>query len=375
MICDKKSCTGCSACFNICKRKAITMEKDEFGNIYPSVDIDKCIKCGLCKKVCPQINDKNYFNKTISAFAMYNKDQKKRQESSSGGAATSFYELILRKNGIIYGVSNLFGDDEFKFVRIDNKNELYKVKGSKYLHAYVKNIFQQVKDDLLNNKYVLFIGTPCQVAGLKGYLLKDYENLITIDIICHGVPSQQLFFDELNNLNITKKDVNIVSFRDNSGFNMKIYSQNGKLLFEKKSNDIFYYKNFLEGNIYRENCYDCKYARNERVSDVTIGDFWGLSDNCKIKDSEEKGISLVLVNSETGMSLVNEIRKEIFIEERPISEAYFGNEQLNYPSKKNNKYFKYIKLYPNKGYIFTMNHMMNLKEKVKFFIKKIVHKK
>ncbi len=365
MICEKKDCTGCFACYNICPKEAIIMKKDEYGNVYPEIIKEKCIDCGLCKKVCPQLKEKLDFKEPITAYAMYNKDSKKRSESASGGAASTFYEFILNKKGVIYGASNLFGKEEFNFIRIEDKKDLYKVKGSKYVHCYINDILKQVKKDLLDNRSVIFIGTPCQVSGLKSFLMKDYNNLITVDIVCHGVPSQQLLFDELELQKINKKDVSIISFRDDKQFNFKIKDNNNETIIEKKSSFIDYYRNFLQGNFYRENCYSCRYAQRERISDITIGDFWGLDKNSKVYDNEEKGISLILPNTEKGLDLVKQIFEESIIEERTVDEACRENGQLNRPSKKSEKYNTYLKYYPSKGYKKTMKKMDTAKDKIK----------
>ena len=374
MICEKDICTGCFGCFNICPKNAIEMYKDEYGNIFPRIIKEKCINCELCKKICPQLKRELELKESIRAYAMYNKNPKKRHESTSGGAATTFYEYILDNKGIIYGASNLFGLNEFKFIRIDNKNDLYKVKGSKYVHCYINGIMKQVKKDLLSDKTVLFIGTPCQVSGLKSFLMKNYDNLITIDIICHGVPSQKLLFDEINIQGIDYRNVHYVSVRDDKMFNFKLLDGNRKILLEKKFYDIYYYQNFLRGNIYRENCYNCRYARRERISDVTIGDFWGLDKNSKVYDDEAKGISVLLPNTKKGLELIKNIENECVIEERTVDEAYKTNGQLNKPMIKSASYYKYIKYYPLVGYIKTMKKIMPLKSKIKKMIRKIIHK-
>lgn len=368
MICNKKDCTGCFACYNICPKEAIIMEKDEYGNVYPKIIKEKCINCELCKKVCPQLKEKLDFKEPITAYAMYNKDSKKRSESASGGAAATFYEFILNKKGVIYGASNLFGKEEFTFIRIEDKKDLYKVKGSKYVHCYINDILKQVRKDLLDNRNVIFIGTPCQVSGLKSFLMKDYNNLITVDIVCHGVPSQQLLFDELELQKINKKDVSIISFRDDKQYNLKILDKNKKIILEKKSSFIDYYRNFLQSNINRENCYSCRYAQRKRISDITIGDFWGLDKTSEVYDNEEKGISLIMPNTEKGLDLVKQIFEESIIEERTVDEACRENGQLNHPSKKSKKYYTYLKYYPSQGYKKTMKKMSTLKERIKKII-------
>ena len=201
-------------------------------------------------------------------------------------------------------------------------------------------------------------------------MIKKYENLITVDIICHGVPSQKLFFDELSELNINSSDVKTVSFRNEKGYLLSIDSFDNKILYADDSINNNYYRNFLNGNFFRENCYNCRYACKERVSDITIGDFWGLSDDCKIKDDEFKGISVALANTEVGLTLINSVKDKCFIEERSIQEACKTNEQLNHPMKKNDAYSIYVKNYPKYGYKKTMKLMLPLKSKIKIFIRK-----
>ena len=288
------------------------------------------------------------------------KDENKRLESTSGGAATLFYEEILKESGICYGVGNI--KDSFSFLRIDNKDDLYKVKGTKYVHSHINQIFKDVKKDLDKKIKVLFIGTPCQVSGLKSFLLKDYDNLITVDIICHGVPSQKLLYDELNNLKLDINKIDYLSFRDEKMFNFKAIS-NSSVIYENKSDNVEYYRNFLRGNTYRENCYNCRYAKNERISDITIGDFWGLNKDSKVYDSKEKGISVIISNTKKGEELIKKISKYSVIEKRSFEEASKTNMQLNRPSKKTKQYEIYIKNYPKYGYKKTIRKMKTLKDR------------
>lgn len=373
MICNKEKCTGCSACFNVCPKQAISMQSDELGNIYPVIDKSKCINCGLCKKICPQLHDIPSI-KPQKTYALYSKDVKKRLASTSGAAATIFGENIIANGGIVYGVSNLYFNDEFKFIRIDNTKDLDKIKGSKYVHAHVGKAFKDVKKDLIAGKIVMFVGTPCQIAGLKGFLMKDYDNLITVDIICHGVPSQQLFFEQLKQYGINCLEIYEVSFRNNERYCLTIYGKNKEKIFSKSSSLIPYFRNFLQGNIFRENCYSCKYAKKERISDITIGDFWGLDNNCKIKDDINKGISLVLVNSPKGLKLFENIKSKCVFEERTLKEAVNGNKQLQHPMSKNRKYNIYVTNYKKLGFKKTMEKMLSLKDKLKILIKKILMK-
>ena len=372
MICSKEKCTGCEACFCVCPKNAITMQEDDYGNIYPIIDNNKCIHCSMCKKVCPQLKEKLDFKTPMTAYAMYVKNIEKRAQSTSGGIASILYEKILEEDGIIYGASNIFGSTKnLHFIRIDNKEDLYKVKGSKYVHCHINGIYVNVKKDLLNNKKVLFIGTPCQVAGLRCFLMKEYDNLITADIICHGVPSQRLLFEQINELKIPVDEIKQIVFRtDNENiFNFKIIGNNNNI-FDAPSYMIPYYKNFLEGNIYRENCYSCRFANKDRIADITLGDFWGLDKNSLIYDDEKKGISVVLANTEKGLKIIKQILEDCRYEKRTIDEAFKMNSKLNEHMKKSKKYEIYLKEYPKYGFKKTMNDMLTTKEKVKYKIKK-----
>lgn len=373
MICSKEKCTGCFACFNICPKQAISMKEDGFGNIYPIINNDKCINCGLCKKICPSLNHKSIqFNNPKKVYAMYSKNISIRESSTSGGIATTLSKYIIENKGIVYGAGNIFDNESFGFCRIDKVDDLFKIQGSKYVHCYINSIFKQIKTDLNDKKKVMFIGTPCQVSGLKNYLLKEYDNLITIDIICHGVPSQKLLFDDLsNNYNINKKDFEYITFRDANGFHLKIYKNienlhNKIVLLSKYANLDHYYKNFLRGNIYRDNCYNCNYARKERISDITIGDFWGLSQESKIYDDIYRGISSVIVLTDKGLNLINKAISFFEYEERPYEEAYSHNEQLNNPMKKKKQYYIYKDNYLTKGFHKTFRKMNIPKDYIKY---------
>lgn len=370
MICKKNKCTGCFACYNICPQNAITMKEDEFGYIYPNIDKEKCIKCNLCKKICPSLQQKKE-NKSQICLAMWNKDDDIRAKSTSGGMATTLYTAILKRGGVIYGCTNSL-DEGIPFIRIDKIEDLYKIKGSKYVHAYVNNQFKNVKQDLENQKEVMFIGTPCQIAGLKSFLGKEYLNLFVADIICHGVPSQKLLKEEIKTK--VKENKNIkVTFRENGQFCIKAYSNDLEVLNESQDKS-FYFLAFMKALFYRENCYECKYANPNRLGDITLGDFWGIgrdNDVNKYKEEEKKGISLCLVNTEKGKKLINMIKDECYYEERNVDEAINGNSQLRHPSAKNKEYEKFRRLYLKYGYEKANKKCLKL-DKCKQRLKKIL---
>lgn len=363
MICEKKKCTGCSACLNICPKNAIKMIPDDYGNIYPTIDKAKCINCNLCKTVCPQINNIN-LEKPKKCFAASNSSKSKRSKSSSGGIASILYEFIISVGGVGYGVSSNLSEG-LCFKRIESIKEIDDLKGSKYVHCYVNDIYKKVKKDLNNQEKVLFIGTPCQIAGLKKFLMKEYENLITVDIICHGVPSQKFLIDELKYNNINPKKVTKISFRNNNKYIIRCLDSENK---EEKIKESLYLNEFLKCNIMRENCYSCQYANINRCSDITIGDFWGLHKDSKLYKEKESGVSVVLINTPKGSEIINKIKLNCILEERSIKEAQNGNNQLRRPGNITKGHKIYLENYANKGYAKTkikLEKNKTIKEKLK----------
>ena len=343
MLCEKKDCTGCFSCYNICPKKAIEMIEDEFGYIYPQIDKSKCINCGLCKKTCPVLNQIE-LNNPIKCLAIRTIDNKILRNSSSGGIATIISKKIIESNGIVYGAS--FVDNcVVNHIRIDSLNQLDALQGSKYVHSYINDTYKNIKKDLNENRVVLFIGTPCQVAGLRKFLMKDYSNLFTIDIICHGVPSQKFLKNEVLRIN---KSLNIerVNFRDKkfSTFHFSLV-KNGKTFYYEEWYKSPYFYTFMNSYTYRDNCYSCRYASSKRCSDMTIGDFWGISENSKFYKTRNKGVSVVLPITNKGILLLNLIKNDVEYEERPLVEAINGNDQLREPCKKSNEQIKFKKVY------------------------------
>lgn len=369
MICDKNKCYGCFSCFNICPKQAISMVEDKFGYIYPEIDAAKCINCNLCKKVCPSINEST-FSYPQKCYASYSKDTNVNAISSSGGIAYELYKYIINNNGICYGVSNYLKNNAISFIQVEKIEDLKNIQGSKYVHAYVNDIFKKVEKYLKDDKLVLFIGTPCQVDGLKMFLRKDYQNLFLIDIICHGVPSQKFLKNEINT------EFNQVSFRYKNKFRL-IAKKMNNTVYSKNQYKSYYYNSFLKGITYRENCYTCKYAQNKRVSDVTIGDFWGLKDSTK---QSPNGTSVILINTNKGENLINNINNIRIFEEK-VENSFKENPQLNYPTNRTEKVeiFKYnykennFKQAVKKTYKFEDYYKIeigNLKENIKKMIKK-----
>lgn len=311
---NKKDCCGCSACENICPKKCISMVEDQEGFSYPKIDIKSCINCKMCEHACPIINkkSKDFANKVIESYAIFNKNESTRKNSSSGGLFPLFAEKILDLNGIIIGAAF---DDNFvvRHVAIENKTELYKLQSSKYVQSNPQNIFQITKTYLDDGRTVLYSGTACQIAGLKIFLRKDYENLYTIDVLCHGVPSPMILQKYLDYRREKANDnkISSVSFRDKStgwkSYNTKIEFEHSTYL-DKQVNDP-YMKLFLGEAILRSSCHDCKFKDMNRDSDITLGDAWGIN---KIfpKMDDDKGTSVMFIHSEKGRKLAESILED-----------------------------------------------------------------
>ncbi len=336
MICNKEKCTGCSACYNICPKKCISMEYDDEGFIYPLIDKNKCVNCGMCRKVCPIINDIKNDNriepKTICAYHI---DDKILEDSSSGGVFTALADYVIRQKGIVIGAmmnENL----ELFHTKAEKREEYEKMRGSKYLQSEIRDNYIEAKKYLEQNKLVLFIGCPCQIAGLYGFLEnKYYENLITVDLICHGAASKR-FFDKYieEKEKKYKNKIKSISFRDKkrgySKYITKITFENGKEIYINAIKDS-YMTSYMKYSIYRESCYQCKFAKLPRIADFTIGDFREIKDK-SIIDRYEKGISVILLNNKKSDIIFNCIKKDLACIERPLEEATSTNRNITKPS-------------------------------------------
>lgn len=334
-ICKQDQCTGCFACVNICPKHCITMVEDEYGFVYPQIDEERCIHCEACKRVCLNHREISYHG-TLHTYAAWARSPEDRQSSSSGGIASVFAQWVLDQGGVVFGA--VWDDNnEVCHACITKKRELGRLKGSKYVHSYINDTFTQCKRYLLKGNVVLFIGTPCQIEGLKGFLgYKEFTNLYLVDIVCHGVPSHKMLQQHLQR--ILGKDGNKayqILFRVNNQYKF-IVRDSLKEIYRMKLSYDEYIRPFLEGAICRPNCYTCKFARPERVSDITLGDFWGIDK--KLFEAEEgKGISCVLIHTEKGQQLLEQVKDKLELTERSTDEAVKGNSQLKSPVYRNEK--------------------------------------
>lgn len=345
-ICDLKKCTSCGACAASCPKGAITLAYNKSGECIPQINSDKCVECNICKTVC-QVNGKVALKDIELCFAAWRRDYRKRERSASGGIGTVFAEHVIKNNGIVYSAA-LDNNMEVCICRITDVAELNKIQGSKYVYSYTKDTFVHVKKELEEGKQVLYIGLPCQIAGLYKYLkTEDYPNLITVDIICHGSVSQRLWQKHVKYL---EKKHNFFSY-DNFSFRSNIWDenyhlcfhQNGETIINLKNEEDSYFSGFLNGFILRDNCYYCEYKQEKRVGDITIGDFIGLNKK-DLSKKDEGNTSVILVNSEKGKSFVLANRDEIELIEREIEEAINNGPSLkgNINKYRNKRIFKIL---------------------------------
>lgn len=315
IISEKKDCCGCEACANICPNECIKMISDEEGFKYPSIDYKKCINCNQCVKVCPVLNKESTECDLLECFAAVNPCKEERMQCSSGGVFPILAEAVLQRGGFVIGAA--FSDDCYSVNHIvvvdkENVNKLY---GSKYVQSNINNIYKQVKVLLNNNDLVLFTGTPCQIESLHNYLKKDYAKLICVDIICHGVPSPELWIKNIKYIEKKKKGkVVAVNFRSkiygtNSEYGVSFENRSGKLFYNSKQVDP-YFQMFLNDYSLRPSCYHCKFKGINRVADITLGDFWGIGEFVNDMD-DGYGSSIVVIHTEKGRKLFEQVKQDL----------------------------------------------------------------
>ena len=313
---EKKECCGCTACVHICPVNCITMQEDEEGFLYPVIEEEKCIHCHKCEKVCPGRNTKQIHTNT-ETFVGYCIDEEIRKQSSSGGIFSVVAEWIIQQKGVVFGAA--FDDNfEVHHIAIETKAELEKLRGSKYVQSRMENVYLEVKQYLKMKRKVLFTGTACQIAGLKNYLNIEDENLYTIDVLCHGVPSPKIwrmYLDEKQKQ--YHSSIEKCEFRNKEN-GWKKFSIN--ILFSDKQQYMVRYfeddfMGMFLGNIdLRPSCHACHFKGFPRISDMTIGDCWGIENHMPDMD-DDKGTSVIMVHSSNGERMLEGVRGNLRLRE------------------------------------------------------------
>ena len=368
-------CTGCKACEQICPHAAISMQPNKEGFLESTIDYNNCVDCGLCRLVCPQ-NIKPKLQEPINVLAARDKDDNELKISASGGAFAAAARVILSHKGVVVGAT-YNKDLTVSHIIVDNITDLQKLQSSKYVQSNTEDTFKQVKNLLRTGKTVLYCGTPCQIGGLRGYLRKDYDNLYTMDLICHGVPSPKLFAKYLLWLG-GKMDGEVIyyDFRDKStGWGLD-YMTKTKTKTETKTKTVPcsldpYYYHFLKGDTYRECCYRCQYSRKERVSDITIGDYWGIEKEHPSFYST-KGVSCILINTNKGKKLWDRISEEFVFIDSTFEKVANANHNLKHPTERheirNHIYDDIDDMPVNKYFSTQLAIPFNLKARIKMLL-------
>ncbi len=315
---NKSNCSGCHACFAACPKNCIQMIPDEEGFWYPQIDKDKCIDCGLCEKVCPIIHKwQPDDSRTTDVMAAMNKNENIRLKSSSGGIFTLIAEAIIDQGGVVFGAALA---DDFRSVNhicVDDKAGLEMLRGSKYVQSKIGDTYKQAKEYLDNGRKVLFTGTPCQIGGLYSFLKKDYDNLYTQDIICHGVPSPMAWEKYVEKREKKAASSTQQMFFRNKKYGWKaftvLFEFSNNTTYEKSIQDDPFMRAFLSNSCLRPSCHDCSFKGVKRQADQTLADFWGIQHVLPEMD-DDKGTSLVLTHSSKGKELLCSISDNLRIE-------------------------------------------------------------
>lgn len=320
---DKCTCCGCGACASLCPKHCISMRMDGEGFLYPNVVESECVHCGICTKCCPVLQkEEGETVETPLAYVAYHEDIHTRLQSSSGGIFSLLAQTVLSENGLVFGAAF---DETFHVhhIGISSEKELYKLRGSKYIQSRMGDVYEKVKRALDSGKKVLFTGTACQIAGINNYLGKEYDNLITADVLCHGVPSAnvwQKYLDEQQAENHSK--IKEIYFRHKSSgwkhYSFMMQFENGKVYTEVYEKNTFM-KLFLSDICLRPSCHHCKFKGISRCSDITMGDAWGVESYMPEMD-DDKGTSVLLIHTEKGKKLFDEINENLVYRQADINQ-------------------------------------------------------
>lgn len=325
----KSECCGCGACTDVCPRHCIEMRPDRHGFMYARVDTQRCVECGLCERVCPIPADESAMTKPATAYAAWSREPEIHRRSASGGAAYLLGRHVIERGGVVYGCA---ADGlTVHHVRIDDVAALSRLQGSKYVQSDTRGIYRMLRDDLRAGSTVLFTGTPCQCAAARGCSLHAGGCLITAEIICHGVPSQKMLRDHLRPIS-KGREADQISFRSGNSYVLRL-TADGEEIYSGKAHDTArpdaYLSAFINGKTLRPSCHSCPYARPERASDITMGDFWGYRDT--LPEAARDGLSVIMPSTADGKRLFEDIKPMLNTIERPAEEAIDGNTQLRHP--------------------------------------------
>jgi len=333
----KDKCTGCSACFNACKFDALSMETDETGFWFPKIDEVKCVECGACMRACPALEKPEYKSENPKAYIVQNKDDEIRRQSTSGGAFTAIAKTIIAQDGVVFGAA-IDGDYKVSHIWVDTEEGLARFRSSKYVQSWIGESYREAERFLKIGRMVCFSGTPCQIYGLKKYLGQDYENLLTVDVMCRAVPSPKVLEKYLEFQKI-RYMFNRISFRDKKlGYSQSTLAlyQDEKCVYRGSSEYDPWLRLFLGSYCDRLSCYNCKYQGCEHISDFTLWDCWNAYEYNKGLD-DNKGTTHVVVWSSSGLCLLQSILTNFSFEEIEFEKILGMLERKNIREPKKNR--------------------------------------
>lgn len=355
-LADKKTCTGCGACAYICPEQCITFKADDaYGISYPVIDGNRCIDCGKCRTHCPALNQPEG-SEPIQAYAAWSSDTEERRTSASGGIAAEIYKYAIANGWMIVGAA--FGNGfEVKLKLADSVEAIKEFKNSKYVFSSTNGVFKDIDKKLKAGRKIAIIALPCQIAAFKKVFKKYADNLLLVDLVCHGTTPPHYLEQYIRYMEVKyNKNVGSITFRDpeigTQKFALSLYATSGKCFYSNHAvgtNDTYQY-GYHSMIIYRENCYHCPYANRKRVSDITLSDYKGLGNMTPCSFSEEK-VSSVLLNSKKGKEIIKNLIAigHIKAELRPVEEPIKGDKQLQHPSNKTYARYLFEKKYIKRG--------------------------
>lgn len=375
-LADKESCTACGACAFVCAKNSITMIEDEHGSVYPSLDSTNCVECGRCQKTCPILSPLDVNTPQI-AYSAWSSDEKERETSASGGIAAEIYKKALSEGCDIAGAVQ---QDDFRVVMQLSSDEkaILKFKNSKYVFSEAWHVYQEIKQSLKADKNVVFIGLPCQVAALRK-IFRENEKILFVEVVCHGTAPFSYLKQHIEHIEHTKNEKAIrMSFRDPDTYTytytFTLYNKDGKRFYAEVPRKTDTYQYAYHSTIsYRENCYHCHFAREQRIADITLSDYKGLGRIAPCSYGETN-VSCILVNTEKGKKFIKEMiqEKRIYADERPVREPIEGDPQLRQPSLKGAARMDFERLIKVNDFETTMQIVMK-RDKRRKKIHKICH--